>query len=62
MGEQYDVLFKALLWLYTGGAISDSNLMGVVVVYVNKLLVIWVKRPPGANVNDLQENKQEKDI
>lgn len=62
MGEEYDILFKGLLWLNTGGAISDTNLMGTVVVCVNMLLVIWAKGPPGENVNDLQENKQEKDI
>lgn len=61
MGEQYDILFKGLLRLNTGGAILDANLMGAVVVCVNMLLVIWAERPRGTNVNDLQENQQEMD-
>lgn len=46
----------------SGGAISDANLMGTLVECVNMLLAIRAKSSPETNVNDLQENKQEKDL
>lgn len=62
IGEYYDILFKGLLWMNSGGAISDANLMGTLVECVNMLLAIWAKSSLETNVNDLQENKQEKDL
>lgn len=44
MGERYDILFKSLLWLNTGGAISGTNPMGTVVLCVNMWLVIGAKK------------------